>query len=325
MKTLSNNKGIALIILIVAMTLIAVMGAGFVTLMGTKYIDISYQNNSYRAANIANAGIEYAIRYVGENSDGTLGDFFHVPANYTNIAVVSTVPDISNLTDTNQWRSREFGGGRFYLSYYIDPLQPDEVSSNKVLYSVGIYGNSTRVVRLQSFLIYATPPSSIGLDILNLVPNQRPYILGNSVNVPIINVSSGNARVSSIQLEIHFDVPYNRNFSGVYYFNNINLTGGWDEYISYRDGYPRLCSSDPARPCYQGNNVEIPDSPLPHGALATSPLPMYYNNVDIQSGYIRWFSFRFVETNANLKGTYSITFNLLGGGSSTVKFYLSYL
>ena len=35
-KTLSNNRGVALIVLIVAMTLIAILGTSFVSLMGSN-------------------------------------------------------------------------------------------------------------------------------------------------------------------------------------------------------------------------------------------------------------------------------------------------
>ena len=64
MKTLSNNRGVALIVLIVAMTLIAILGTSFVSLMGSKQKGFLYQIDSYRALNLANAGVEYAIRYV---------------------------------------------------------------------------------------------------------------------------------------------------------------------------------------------------------------------------------------------------------------------
>ena len=66
MKTLSNNKGISLVVLIVAMTLIAILGTSFVSLMSSKQKGFLSQIDSYRALNIANAGVEYAIRYVSD-------------------------------------------------------------------------------------------------------------------------------------------------------------------------------------------------------------------------------------------------------------------
>ena len=50
------------------------------------------------------------------------------------------MPNTNQLSDSNQWRSYIFGGGRFYLSYYLNPNDPDNFNTNKVLYSVGEYG-----------------------------------------------------------------------------------------------------------------------------------------------------------------------------------------
>lgn len=95
MKMLFNNKGISLVILLIAMTLIAVLGTSFVSLMSAKQKSFLHQIDSYRALNIANAGVEYANRYIGDNiktsiSDPLyLSDFFHNSVNY--IPVVSSL------------------------------------------------------------------------------------------------------------------------------------------------------------------------------------------------------------------------------------------
>ena len=72
MKILFNNKGISLVILLVAMTLITILGTSFVSLMSSKQKGFLYQIDSYRALNIANAGVEYAIRFASDGLD-TLG------------------------------------------------------------------------------------------------------------------------------------------------------------------------------------------------------------------------------------------------------------
>ena len=95
-----------------------------------------YQINSYRALNLANAGMEYAIRCVG--------DRYKLYPNTTDLSacfkVVNMEPNTNQLTDSTQWKSYSFADGKFYLSYYLNPDDPDNFNGNKVLYSVGEYG-----------------------------------------------------------------------------------------------------------------------------------------------------------------------------------------
>lgn len=58
-----------LVILIIAMTLIAVLGASFVSFVGSKQQGFTYLLNGHRANMIAKAGVEWAIRFASEGND----------------------------------------------------------------------------------------------------------------------------------------------------------------------------------------------------------------------------------------------------------------
>ncbi len=321
MKTLFNNKGAALIILIIAMTLISVLGASMVSIMGAKQRGFVYQADSYRAFNLANAGVEYAMRYVGSSTDPTgnnLNDFFHNPSNYANIKVVSTAPNISNLSDAAQWKRFDFDNGQFYISYHLNPSDPDNVDTNKILYSVGIMKETKRVVKLKKFLTYAAPTSSVGLDKLNLVPipNQQPYISGNYVVVPVINLTTNDITISSIRFEANLNNNLTKEFTDIY-IRNWNSPGGTNIYNA--NSYPDACpGSLPCRwdwPWVWPPYIEIPDN-----GPVTKPLNVTAG-ITVPASSIRWFSFRFNESGSDLRGIYTITFNF-SGGPAIIKFSL---
>jgi|GEM_PF-6583498 len=110
MKMLSNNRGVALIILVIAMTLIAVLGASFVALVGSKHRSFTYQRDSYRALNLANAGVEYAIRYVSDSLRNAGSTFFEDP---------TTFQTASNPVVINMLSAQSFS---FYYDYSAEVL-----------------------------------------------------------------------------------------------------------------------------------------------------------------------------------------------------------
>jgi hypothetical protein len=321
---LSNNKGISLVILIVAMTLIAILGASFVSLVGSKQKGFLYQTDSYRALNHANAGVEYAIRYAGDNIDSTganQNDFFHSAVSY--IPVVNTIPDATNLNNAAQWKRFDFAGGQFYISYYLNTSTPyvDDFDENKILYSVGIMRESKRVVKLKKFLTYASPTST-GLGRLNLVPNNRPYVSGNYLVVPVIHLYDTNTTtpitISSIQFMGDFTNNLTKELRDIR-LRDTSLPPVTTIY-SY-SSYPNPpCSSYPAPtaelPCRQFNHIEIPDN-----GPTTQPLSL--SGVTMSPYSIRWIFFRFTESGNDLRGSYTITFNTLDDSltdSSTITF-----
>jgi hypothetical protein len=172
---LSNNKGISLIILIVAMTLIAILGASFVSLMGSKQKGFLYQIDSYRAFNISNAGVEYAVRYV---SDG-LSD--------------TTNPSNNFFNNPSAAVTRAFAGGTFVFTY------------NHVNNRIAVTGNypdpgpvSKRNILLTNFRRYLSPISFIP----DGLPASIPQISGNDTNVWTISNNESNFTVTRIDVTI---------------------------------------------------------------------------------------------------------------------------
>ncbi len=63
MKRFNNNKGSMFVVLIIAMTVIASLGAVFVSMVASKQQGFALLVNGHRANMIARAGVEWAIRY----------------------------------------------------------------------------------------------------------------------------------------------------------------------------------------------------------------------------------------------------------------------
>ncbi|HOE17802.1 MAG TPA: hypothetical protein PLX02_09155 [Syntrophorhabdaceae bacterium] len=127
MKSSSRNKGFALITLVIAMTLIAVLGAGFVSMIGSKQQGFTFMLNGHRANMIARAGVEWAIRYASEGTDAS------------GFSILSSYPTLMF--------SKNFGEGSFRTSYNDD---------TDVLTVDGTYQGITKTIRLSNFYQYVT-------------------------------------------------------------------------------------------------------------------------------------------------------------------------
>lgn len=123
---LLTEKGMSLVILIVAITLTSLLGVGIISFMGAKQKTLVPQAKTYQAYTIAHAGIEFAIRYAYDNKDDN--DF---PGSHLLNKTVS------------------FGGGTFTITY-------DHV--NNKLTSVGTYETASRTIELINFRSYANIP-----------------------------------------------------------------------------------------------------------------------------------------------------------------------
>jgi len=121
-----TEKGISLVVLIIAITLTSLLGVGIVSFMGAKQKTLVPQAQTYQAYTIAHAGIEFAIRYAYDNKDDN--DF---PGSHLLNKTVS------------------FGGGTFTITY-------DHV--NNKLTSVGTYETASRTIELINFRSYANIP-----------------------------------------------------------------------------------------------------------------------------------------------------------------------
>ncbi len=155
MRTIFNNKGVSLVVLIVIMLGIALIGGGVAAVMGSKQKSYPFALNSFNAYQIANAGAEFAIRYYKDNA-----------------AFPPLNTDIS------------FGGGTFTLS--------GDISPNNRIISTGTYSGVTRQVTVINFSTYAASSSSGDVsfdnpaDLASFAPMES-----QSGQVIVVNPSTG--------------------------------------------------------------------------------------------------------------------------------------
>lgn len=140
---LSTEKGISLVVLIIAITLTSFLGVGIVSFMGAKQKSLVPQAQSYQAYAIAQAGIEFGIRYAYDNKDDS--DFPYGPTG-------------SHIPRSPDEKSIDFPslGGRFRISYRCAKDPTDTV----ILTSVGEHQLAgitvaARTVELRDFHRYA--------------------------------------------------------------------------------------------------------------------------------------------------------------------------
>ncbi|HME45385.1 MAG TPA: hypothetical protein VKF36_19995 [Syntrophorhabdales bacterium] len=133
---LSSQRGVSLMLLILVITVFAGVAIGIVTLLRSRYESYPYQVQSYQAYALANAGVEFAIRYAKDNPSG----FFQTPYSY-----IPQYPSYKDFT---------FGNGKFSLSY--------QAGCPDMLYSKGTAGNgtATREVQLSNFSLYTGEQSN---------------------------------------------------------------------------------------------------------------------------------------------------------------------
>lgn len=174
MKMLSNHKGISLVVLLVAITLISILGVSFVSLMTSKQKSFLHQVDSYRALNIAHAGIEYAIRFASDGLDNNGNSIF-----FSN----------PNLSTTG----KSLGGGAFAINYTYN-----QAINNDFLTIMGTYKGSSRTIRLSRFRRYISP--------ITLIPNDAPrFDPANSsqVIVPVICNNEVALAVSRVDISVN--------------------------------------------------------------------------------------------------------------------------
>ena len=148
---LSNNKGAALVILIIVITITGLIGAGILSMMGAKQRSYVFQLQSYQAYMLAHAGVEFSIRYARDNKDG----FISSPNTYIPSYNISTPSRcIDSTLDPGQWKQlqlpSDFLNGNFFLYISLE----GNCSSSCVLHSCGKYGAAVREIKLSNFQNY---------------------------------------------------------------------------------------------------------------------------------------------------------------------------
>jgi hypothetical protein len=284
MKTLSNNKGVALIILVITMTLIAVLGASFVSLMGSKQKGFLYQIDSYRALNIANAGLEFAIRTVYDHIDS---------------------PEMSIERCSSSWTTYDFANGQFRFCY-VSEFADSNFNSVRVegRYDGGDPSHthiiSTRQVKLVNFMNYASNSS------VSRIPYNGPIVpaSGNRLIIPFINSSGVAITITAIRLTAVFSSGQ-RHVQQIYVTDNIALPTQ-THFFNYGGSLgPPLsnpCSSSPT-PCN--------DTPSAPGIrLGSTEATLFPSNILISypvgPNLVRWCIIDFIES--PLPGSYVIEY-----------------
>lgn len=123
---LSTEKGMSLVALIIAITLTSLLGVGITSFMSAKQQSLVPQLNSFKAYTIAQAGIEFAIRYAYDNK-------------YDHDLLSTTNPNHFGTPKTVHLDVDGLPYGRFTISYN---------SAQDILTSLGIYEvNGVEVAR----------------------------------------------------------------------------------------------------------------------------------------------------------------------------------
>lgn len=290
MKTLSNNKGISLVILIIVMTLIAILGASFVSLVGTKHRGFLYQLDSYRAFNITNAGLEYSIRAISDDVQDTNGSFFLNP---------------SGISSTS------FGGGSFTATYNYTG---DLLSVN------GTYGNSSKQLRLSNFRRYIDPLTlvydpNVDLDNTNPFlarkPSVRDYSSWTGVYIPLINNSGSDITINRLDIIIPISWKY---LQYVYFYSTASSYQIVYDY--FLEGRFSMCG--PAT-CWNWNGIL-----LRAGGPGVS-FPFNQPSYTMPTGVQRWCVLWFDRSTFTSPTQYQVTFYYTLAGvsrTSTIKFDL---
>jgi hypothetical protein len=295
-KTLSDNRGVALIILVIAMTLIAVIGASFVALVSSKHKGFLYQSDSYRAFNIANGGIEYSIRSISDEASTTSGDFFLSPTSAIN---------------------RSFAGGAFAASYTY---------ASDLLSVSGSYGGSARQLRLANFRRYIDPLTLLYDSSYGSASDRRPYT--NSyfevsswswktlILIPLLNNSGANTVVTQLDIVIPLSGRY---LQHIYFYDTVyRQVYDYSLDTSFSSCGTATCK-DSSRGIRLASGGSVVSFPFNYPSSPSS----YTVNTDVR----RWCVLEFDYSSTFVSSTqYQIIFHYTLSGTSrtsTVKFTLS--
>lgn len=184
----NNNRGVALIVLVIAMTIIGVMATSLVSIVADKNKSMIYVYDGYHASVIADSGAEFAIRYISDGLSNSDGDYFQGLNTDSSGSVgymgYSPVYKIAGITDPI---------GRFRVIRSL-PTNLSDIDNDTILvessYNGGIAVRKVMVKRFRRFLSPIT---------LYPVYATRPVRNGSQIDVKILGNHSNNLSVSKIE------------------------------------------------------------------------------------------------------------------------------
>ena len=163
-----RNDGISIVALVIALLLLSTLGTVLTSLIITKQKSALLPLKSAQAFYAAQAGIEYAIRYVNDNKAAFWTDpvsIFPIPLNNPPISV---------------------GAGSFNVTYD---------ATNRIITSTGTAGTATRKITLASFPAYVAG----GDIILDPNPSNPPTQNQKICTIPIL-ISADNIYIFQIDI-----------------------------------------------------------------------------------------------------------------------------
>ncbi|MHB8089647.1 MAG: hypothetical protein ACYDH2_15500 [Anaerolineaceae bacterium] len=301
MKIQSNNSGVALIVLIFAITILSVLAASFASFVGARHKGVFYQINSYRALNIANAGMEYAIKYASEETQKPNSDLFK--AN----------PFVLQLD------------GKFYgfdaSGIPIDSVKitytfNQDISGDNVTVE-GRYRESKRQVVLHRFRYYA-------FENLTRVPGSVPVLFTNYIIIPIIfnPNKSGTTSETVVRMGVFFIGGSSIHLQNIFLQNSTNIPPPVSEqkYDYITDSNFSVCpTGDPyCRDAGQGIKITSNDS---HYEPYANSFQLSTSFLISESDRVRWCIIQFNESTPQLNGQYRVTYyNSSGVAIGTLNF-----
>jgi hypothetical protein len=137
MKTWSSERGVILIVLLIALIVLGLLGAGLASIMGSKHKSYPIHAQSYQALNVANAGIEFAARYAEDLYD---------PNQPANLYVWLGTPTIVNCPAAVCGKNDSFT-----IQYYDKDHYPSEPGKWFALTSQATVATAQRQVKLAAF------------------------------------------------------------------------------------------------------------------------------------------------------------------------------
>lgn len=165
-----NKKGVSLVILIVIIIVISALGVGIASFMGAKQRSYLLQAQAYQALNLANAGVEFAIRYAKDRSEAG-----------------ESVKDCLGTAKTIN-----FGNGSFEIQYMDDP--------DYTLKSIGNCGSATREVWLKRFPGYIMGKGFVLTKTIDSA--DSPSSSGRNVHVPLTNLYGQAIYIKQIEINM---------------------------------------------------------------------------------------------------------------------------
>ncbi len=280
-KLFTEKKGISLILLIIIILGVGILASGLVSFIGSKLRGYPLEVKSYQALNLANAGVEFAIRYVHERRDA----FFQDPK-----SVIPPPPD---------YKSGKLDGGYFEISY--DP-------EGNVLISRGIKDQTKREVKVKNFTGYIQGGVS-------LVPGLQPYRGGGvgpgqgedpkKVFVPLFNNLDRPIYIFKIHINIKDQPGSNRDYIRTIAFRKegietIVYSYPPDQTCRYESSCPP-CGIAPCKNLLRGIEIPEPGGQYGDATLIFNVFPKYYVLQTGISTEILEFSHAAVKGRYNLK------------------------